>query len=136
MANQYDTTRANALGFAVKYGKPVSFEGTAATGRFVIDGQHHMRADEIDGLVALAGRMGYRVDADELRAMIPAADTHPLGRVIETRTREIESAGFLGTGAGVRTVKEALVELAADWEDWSGQFVVTHPAGARVWVSA
>ena len=121
--------------YALKYApETITFEGTAAHGRFTVRG-HYVRVSGLEAALPELRRLGAPLDAEEtLRALIPAEDAHPLGRIVARRISRRDSPGFLGTGAGPFEIQEVLVELSSDFEDWRGGSLKTHPAGAQVWV--
>ena len=82
-----------------------------------------------------------QADADQvkdyLNSIIADAEAstneHPRGEIIARRERDEFSTGFLGTGAGARTVHEVLVRIAEDFEDWADDIIVNRQAGDDVW---
>ena len=82
-----------------------------------------------------------QADADQIKdylnGLIAGAEAsenqHPRGEIIARRERDEFSTGFLGTGAGARTVHEVLVRIAEDFEDWADDIIVNRQAGDEAW---
>lgn len=70
-----------------------------------------------------------------LNGLIEVAEiyTHPRGEIIDSRERNENRSGFLGTGAGTVKVHEVLVRINESFEDWSNQIIVARNAGDEVW---
>lgn len=65
-----------------------------------------------------------------------AEGTHSLGEIVDRRAVNVESTGFLGTGAGTFARHEVLVRLKEDWWDDTGVFATERKAGEEVWLPA
>ena len=100
---------------------------------------------EVRDTLEEAGRIAFKEYFDEdlpslreyLNAfLIEAEAEHPLGEIIDRCEVEVDSTGFLGTGAGTFTRHEVLVRLKEDWWDDTGTFAKERKAGDEVWLQA
>lgn len=120
------------------------------TGRFTFTyegfcGEETLSASvrEVQDAIEPAARTAFREYFDEdlpglleyLNSFLDEAEgTHPLGEIVERRVVEVESVGFLGTGAGTFARHEVLVRLKEDWWDDTGAFAQERKAGEEVWL--